>query len=90
MPSFDVSEIQMKIEYYTAEWCKPCQWYKPVVERLAAEFEFELEYIDVSDKVPEGILSIPTLDIHDERFGTRRYSGAYPEAKLRKILMGVE
>ena len=78
----------MRIDYYTADWCKPCIAFKPLLLKLQGEYEFDLEFIDVSDEVPPGIMSIPTLHIWKDDKKTT-VVGAYPEAKIREILESV-
>jgi thiol-disulfide isomerase/thioredoxin len=37
----------MKVELYGSPDCRPCKDYRPMLERFAASYGYEFEYIDV-------------------------------------------
>ena len=80
----------MRIDYYTADWCKPCQSYKPVVKSLSEEMGFKLNFIDVDrDDTMINIFSVPTLAVYKGDVYIKSIVGAYPESKLREELASV-
>lgn len=74
----------LKITYYTANWCKPCQTFKPVVERVAAEVGFEVNYVDIEQDPHPDVYSIPTLVFTNGGRELGRLTGAYPEPMFKK------
>lgn len=81
----------LRIVYYTAKWCQPCQSFKPVVNRLAEELGFDVEYKDINeDEIGEEVvMSVPTLAFYrdDKRIGTLH--GSYPEVMFRQKLWDI-
>lgn len=73
----------MRVDYYTAAWCKPCQSFRPLVARLCEERGYELRFIDVdNEEYEEQILSLPTLVVYAGNVRIGSVMGAFPEAAL--------
>ncbi len=77
---------------FWAEWCGPCRILKPVLEKLAEEFngQFRLAKID-SDENPRlagqfKVRGIPTVVAIVDGQEVGRFSGARPEGEVRKFL----
>ena len=73
----------MKLLYFTASWCGPCQMMKPVWEQFIKQFnnQMDIEKVDVdqnkqlSDRY--SISSVPTfLLLNDEGTIVKRIQGA--------------
>lgn len=81
----------LKVVYYTAEWCKPCQSFRPVVERVSSEMGFEVEYRDISSIEDDHIriMGIPTLVFYLDGKQVYSLAGAYPEEKFRTYVRTV-
>jgi len=56
----------MKILYFSAKWCKPCEAFKPIVQSLCPN----VEVVDVEDNIEIAdayhIKSVPALAIVDD------------------------
>jgi len=75
------------IDFY-AEWCGPCKFMKPEIEKFAEKMKgvVEIKKVDV-DQNPEeaskfGVVSIPTLVILKNGSEVSRKSGAMTEKAL--------
>lgn len=81
-----------KVIRYTANWCQPCQAYKPIFESISNEYSpgIEFKVVDV-DENPEisaehNIRSIPTtVFIVDDEIKERR-TGVLRENELKEII----
>jgi len=77
---------------FWAEWCAPCRMLKPVLEKLAVEYDgrFILARLD-SDRNPElaaryGVRSIPAVKAFANGEMVREFTGALPEAQIRAFI----
>ncbi len=77
---------------FWAEWCGPCQVLKPILEKLAAEYQgrFVLAKVD-SDEHPRlagryAVRGIPTVVAVVNGEEVERFSGAQPESQVRQFL----
>lgn len=71
-------------------WCMPCKMLKPIVEKVAKEYDCKLATIDVDDN-PElakqfGILSIPNLRIFKDGKEINSSVGLISENKLIELI----
>ena len=77
---------------FWAEWCQPCQLLKPVLEKLAAEYngKFILAKVDADSNqtlaARFGVRSIPSVKAVYGGKIINEFTGVLPEPELRKFL----
>jgi thioredoxin-like negative regulator of GroEL len=79
--------------YFTAEWCKPCEKVKPIVEQLnrdqiTARF-FMIDADSETEMVEDfGIRSIPTFVLIEDNKEVGRINGAKTREELITFIEG--
>lgn len=75
-----------------ADWCAPCKQLMPILEKLAAEYEGNLQLAKVNaDQQQEltaslGVRSLPTVILVKDGQAVDGFNGALPESEIRKVL----
>lgn len=75
---------------FFATWCGPCQMLKPMLEKLAQEYDFTLAKIDI-DQEPElaqeyAVQGVPDVRIAIEGEVSEGFVGVLPEPQLRQLM----
>lgn len=75
---------------FFAHWCGPCQMLKPMLEKLAQEYDFVLAKIDI-DQNPElaktyGVEGVPDVRIVVDGAIANGFVGMLPEPQVRELL----
>jgi putative thioredoxin len=77
---------------FWAEWCGPCKMLKPVLEKIAAEYNGKFilakaETEKCENKAGEyGVMSIPSIKLFKDGKVVDEFVGAQPEAKIKEWL----
>lgn len=75
-----------------ADWCAPCKQLMPILEKLAGEYEGNLQLAKVNaDQQQEltaslGVRSLPTVILVKDGQAVDGFNGALPESDIRKVL----
>jgi len=94
---FDVQVVQRSRQVpvlvdFWAGWCAPCRMLKPVLEKLAQEYQgkFFLAKVDTDKEQPlaaqYGIRSLPTVQLFRDGQAVDGFMGAQPERAVRALL----
>jgi putative thioredoxin len=75
---------------FFATWCGPCQLLKPMLEKLAQEYDFVLAKIDI-DQNPDlanayAVEGVPDVRVVRQGEMSNGFVGVLPEPKLRELL----
>jgi len=77
---------------FWATWCMPCQIFKPILEKVAKDYDdkFALAKVNV-DSAPEssskyGVMSIPSVKLFKNGKIAEEFVGSLSEPKLREWL----
>jgi thioredoxin len=76
---------------FWAPWCAPCRMTKPVLEKLAREYQDQVDFWPVNADQHQGLLQelkiygIPTVLLIQDGKITGRYTGAQNEAAYRQM-----
>jgi putative thioredoxin len=75
---------------FFAQWCGPCQMLKPMLEKLATEYDFVLAKVDI-DRSPDlantyHIEGVPDVRIVSQGRMYSGFVGVLPEPQLRELL----
>jgi len=86
--------IPVVVDFW-AEWCRPCRFLTPFLEKLVEEFqgEFRLAKVDV-DANPNlalrfSVHSIPTVIAFSQGKRVSDFTGLIPEPKMREFLLRI-
>lgn len=79
--------IPILIDFY-ADWCMPCRFLSPILEKISKKLEDRIKIIKVNvEDFPEismifDIHSVPTLVLIKNKEEIDRFIGAAPESKI--------
>ncbi len=94
--NFDLDVLQQSFEKpvlvdFFAQWCGPCQMLKPLLERLAQEYDFVLAKVDIDQNQDLAsiyhIEGVPDVRIVNQGTVQPGFVGVLPEPKLRELLV---
>ncbi|MDR1350569.1 MAG: thioredoxin [Zoogloeaceae bacterium] len=97
MQDFEARALQASLKTpvlvdFWAEWCAPCKTLKPLLEKLAEEYQGRFLLVKVNaDENPElsgyfGVRSLPTVVMLVEGQPKDGFVGARPEAEIRAFI----
>ncbi len=84
-------DVPVLVDFW-AGWCAPCRTLKPVLEKLAQEYQgkFFLAKVDTDKEQPlaaqYGIRSLPTVQLFRNGQAVDSFMGAQPERAVRALL----
>ncbi|WP_144797247.1 thioredoxin [Halorubrum depositum] len=85
-----VSERDVVLVDFYADWCGPCQMLEPVVESIAAETDATVAKVDVDANqalaAEYGVRGVPTLLLFADGEPAERLVGMQDEARLRSVI----
>jgi putative thioredoxin len=77
------------IDFY-ATWCGPCQMLKPILEKIAQEYDVVVAKVNIDDNQSlahdYGVEGIPDVRLMNQGEIIDRFVGVLPEAELREFL----
>lgn len=88
----DASMQQPVLVDFWATWCQPCQVLKPVLEKLAGDYQGKFLLAKVNTEEAQqlamqfGIRSIPTVKLFKNGEAVDEFMGALPEPEIRAFL----
>ncbi|MCW1298636.1 MAG: thioredoxin [Candidatus Parvarchaeota archaeon] len=84
--------MSIVLKDFFAEWCGPCQVQKPIIEKIAKDFEGKItvEKINVDENVEEArkykISAVPTIVIEKDGEVVEKFIGVVDERTLKKAI----
>lgn len=85
-----VSERDVVLVDFHADWCGPCQMLEPVVETIAAETDATVATVDVDANqrlaAEYGVRGVPTLLVFADGEPVERLVGMQDETRLRSAI----
>ncbi|MEM5870999.1 MAG: thioredoxin [Candidatus Aenigmatarchaeota archaeon] len=83
----DSEKYAILIDFY-ADWCMPCKYVAPILERIEEKYKDKLKVLKINvEDFPEitmkfGIVGVPTIVIIKNREEIDRFVGAASETKI--------
>jgi len=77
---------------FTAPWCAPCRFQKPIIKQLAARYQKKARMVDLNVEEDQrlamgfGITSIPTIIIFKDGKEIQRFVGLQPVEALSEAI----
>jgi thioredoxin 1 len=85
-----VTEHDIVLADFYADWCGPCQMLEPIVETIAAETDATVAKIDIDANqqlaAEYGVRGVPTLILFVDGQPAERLVGMQDEAQLRTLI----
>jgi len=83
--------MSLTILKFTAVWCPPCQFLKPILDKILKDYpEVELDTIDIDEDQDTTsayrITSVPTMVFMKDGQEVERLVGRYPEPLIRRAI----
>jgi thioredoxin 1 len=85
-----VSDHEVVLVDFYADWCGPCQMLEPIVETIAADTDAAVAKVDIEANQGLaqrfGVRSIPTLSLFVDGHATEQLVGMQDESRLRSLV----
>ena len=85
-----VSEHDVVLVDFFADWCGPCKMIEPILEDLAAETAATIAKVDVDQHQQLagsfGVRGVPTLLLYADGEQVEQHTGALPADRLRTLI----
>lgn len=85
-----VSEHDVVLVDFHADWCGPCKMLEPTVEEIAAETDALVLKVDIDELQElardEGVRSVPTLQFYQDGEQAKRVVGVQDKGDLLDII----
>ena len=85
-----VSEHDVVLVDFFADWCGPCKMIEPILEDLAAETAATIAKVDVDQHQQLagsfGVRGVPTLLLYADGEQAEQHTGALPADRLRTLI----
>ncbi len=85
-----VSDRDVVLVDFYADWCGPCQMLEPVLDGLAAETDATIAKVDVDSNqqlaAAYGVRGVPTLLMFADGEQVEQHTGALPADRLRSLI----
>jgi len=84
-------ELPCLIDFY-ADWCGPCKMVAPIMEKLAVEYEGQVNFYKIDTDAEQelaaafGIRSIPSLLFIPKEGQPQMAVGALPESTIKQVI----
>jgi thioredoxin 1 len=87
------ASAEVRIIKFSAEWCKPCKDYKPVIDKVVKELKLDMQEVDI-DKNPNlankfAVEGVPTTVFLDGDKEVARILGSVDEKFLKQFTENV-
>ncbi|MDB4348322.1 thioredoxin family protein [bacterium] len=79
------------LKYFTSARCGPCKLFKPTIEKLKENKDYNISIMDVDSNFNEfskyGVVSVPSLIFENDNGEViANYRGAVPEEEIIRLL----
>ena len=85
------SQIPVLVDYW-ADWCGPCKQLAPVLEKLAKQYEGQIEIVkldtvaNTATPAARGVMGLPTLEMWVDGEVVATTTGSQNAGKLTKMI----
>lgn len=79
------------LAYFTSNYCGPCNFTRPIIEKVATEVENVNFYKVILDDAPDvfakcGVKNVPQIILYEHRIEIQRHVGIFSEEGLKNFV----